>query len=85
VTHGAGLAWPVDHYFDEGPRVTDWLAKGVRKEHRMIGTYLNLLIDAGFTVSRVQDWGPSLAQVAARPDWALERERPLFLFIAACR
>ena len=24
--------WPVDHYLDEGPRSTDWLAKGVIKQ-----------------------------------------------------
>src|SRR6185437_4015926 len=26
--------WPVDRYLDEGPRSTDWLAKGVIKQHR---------------------------------------------------
>lgn len=31
--------WPVDGYLDEGPRSTDWLAKGVIKQHRTIATY----------------------------------------------
>ena len=35
--------WPVDGYLDEGPRSTDWLAKGVIKQHRTLATYLALL------------------------------------------
>jgi SAM-dependent methyltransferase len=75
--------WPVDGYLAEGPRTTDWLAPGVIKQHRTLGTYLNLLIRLGFTLLHVEEWGPSLEQVAARPEWAEERERPMFLLIAA--
>ncbi len=45
-------SWPVNCYSREGPRVTDWLAKGVIKHHRTIGTTLNHLIRAGFTMPR---------------------------------
>jgi ubiquinone/menaquinone biosynthesis C-methylase UbiE len=41
--------WPVDGYLDEGPRSTDWLAKGVVKQHRTVATYINMLIQIGFT------------------------------------
>ena len=75
--------WPVDGYLAEGPRTTDWLAPGVIKQHRTLGTYLNLLIRLGFTLAQVEEWGPSTAQVAERPEWAVERERPMFLLIAA--
>lgn len=78
-------AWPVNGYLDEGPRVTDWLAEGVVKQHRTIGSYLDLLLGAGFTLSRLVEWGPSPAQVAGEPEWAKERERPPFLLIAAQR
>jgi SAM-dependent methyltransferase len=77
--------WPVDGYLDEGPRSTDWLASGVIKQHRTIGTYLNLLIRLGFSISHVEEWGPTVDQVAARPDWADERRRPPFLLVAARR
>ena len=50
ATDDGGRTWPVDHYAVEGPRVTDWLAKGVRKQHRTLGTTLNTLIDAGFAI-----------------------------------
>jgi SAM-dependent methyltransferase len=80
-----GKTWPVDHYLSEGPRSTDWLAKGVVKQHRTVASYLNLLVEAGFTVARVVEWGPSPEQIAAHPEWADEVERPPFLLVAARR
>ena len=77
--------WGVDGYLDEGPRSTDWLTKGVIKQHRTLATYVNLLLRLGFTLSHVQEWGPSPNQIAARPDLANERQRPPFLLIAAKR
>jgi SAM-dependent methyltransferase len=77
--------WPVDDYLREGPRSTDWLAKGVIKQHRTIGTYLNLLIGAGFAITHVEEWGPTEAQIATRPEWAEERLRPPFLLVGARR
>lgn len=77
--------WPVDGYLDEGPRSTDWLAKGVIKRHRTIATYINMLVELGFALSHVEEWGPTLEQVAAHPEWADERERPPFLLIAVRR
>jgi SAM-dependent methyltransferase len=77
--------WPVDAYLVEGRRTTDWLKQGVVKQHRTLGTYLNLLIRSGFTIAVVVEWGPSDAQIAARPSLANERERPPFLLLAARR
>jgi SAM-dependent methyltransferase len=76
-------AWPLDSYLVEGRRVTDWLGKRVVKQHRTIASQLNLLIGLGFAISHVVEWGPSDEQIAAHPDWAKERHRPLFLLIAA--
>ena len=61
--------WPVDGYLDEGPRKTDWLAEGVIKQHRTIGTYVNLLIRSGFSLShdhglrRLRDAGITVTSV----------------------
>jgi SAM-dependent methyltransferase len=77
--------WPVDSYQIEGKRITNWLADGVVKYHRTMGTTLNLLIRQGFTIRHVEEWGPSDAQIAAKLDLAAERERPMFLLIAARR
>lgn len=82
---GGTRVWPVDRYADEGLRVTDWLAPGVRKQHRRIGTTVNALVDAGFTVDRLVEWSPTPAQVAADPTLAEELDRPMFLIAAADR
>jgi SAM-dependent methyltransferase len=77
--------WPVDHYLDEGPRSTDWLAPGVIKHHRALATYLSMLLRSGFRIAHVEEWGPSDAQIAAHPSWADERHRPPFLIVAASK
>ena len=77
--------WPVDSYLIEGPRVTNWLAEGVIKHHRTIGTTLNLLIRCGFRILHVEEWGPTDDQIAADPGLAEERDRPMFLLLAAER
>jgi len=77
--------WPVDGYSVEGPRTTDWLAKGVVKQHRTLGTTLNSLVDAGFAIRHVEEWHPTAEQVAADPALAEEMERPMMLLVAAAR
>lgn len=77
--------WPVDQYSVEGRRTTDWLAPGVVKYHRTIGTTLNALIGAGFTLRHIQEWRPSPEQIAANPDLAEEMERPMILIVDAQR
>ncbi len=76
-------AWPVDHYLDEGPRTTNWLAPGVIKQHRTLATYLNILVRSGLRLFHAEEWGPSDAQLAAWPALADERQRPTFLLIGA--
>jgi SAM-dependent methyltransferase len=75
--------WPLDDYLREGPRTTDWLVPGVVKHHRLLGTTLNQLIDAGFAVRRVEEWRPSAERLVAMPAAAQELDRPMFLLIAA--
>jgi SAM-dependent methyltransferase len=77
--------WPIDSYLCEGQRRTDWLAKGVVKQHRTLGSYLNLLLQLGFALLHVEEWGPTDEQIAARPALADERQRPMFLLVAARR
>ena len=82
--HGRAF-WPVDGYLNEGPRTTDWLTRGVVKQYRTIATHVNLLVGRGFTLQRLDEWGPSLDQLAEYPQWAIERERPMFLLVSARR
>ncbi|MFK0273341.1 class I SAM-dependent methyltransferase [Ensifer sp. NPDC090286] len=73
--------WPVDHYSAEGPRTTNWLAKGVIKHHRTIGTTLNTLMGAGFAIRHVEEWRPTQEQIAETPALAEEMDRPMILIV----
>jgi SAM-dependent methyltransferase len=77
--------WPVDQYLVEGERTTDWLAKGVIKQHRTVAHYLNALMRHKFTITHVEEWGPDDAQIVSHPEWADERRRPPFLLVAATK
>lgn len=73
--------WPVNQYLVEGKRVTNWLADGVVKYHRTIGTTLNSLIATGFTIEHVKEWHPGEAQIREMPELAEEMERPMILIV----
>ncbi len=82
---GGSLTWPVDRYLIEGPRVTNWFAPGVVKQHRTIGTYVNTLIGEGFGVDALVEWGPTPEEVQITPAWAGETDRPAFLLVRSHR
>ena len=75
--------WPIDGYLNEGPRRTMWLGKPVVKWHRTVASYVNRLLRTGFALAGVDEWGPTDAQIEARPALADERQRPPFLLVAA--
>ncbi|KAK5576636.1 hypothetical protein RB653_007780 [Dictyostelium firmibasis] len=77
--------WPVSHYSYEGERVSNWLAEGVKKQHRTIGTYINTLINTGFTISHVNEWSPTDQQIKDNPSLLIEKERPMILIIKAIK
>lgn len=77
--------WALDSYLSEGPRTTNWFAEGVIKQHRTIATYITILLEAGFTLSDVDEWGPSAEQIETNPSWVENRERPMFLLMKAVK
>jgi SAM-dependent methyltransferase len=77
--------WPLDGYLREGPRTTDWLAPGVVKHHRSIGSHVAALSTAGLTLTALVEWGPTDEQLQMHPEWDAERDRPPFLLMSARR
>ena len=77
-------AWAVADYSQEGVRVVPWLGRNVLKHHRTFATILNALLHHGFAVSRCVEPRCDEMTLAARPDAALENQRPAFL-IMQCR
>lgn len=86
IVDGEGRkSWPVDGYQAQGQRITHWLSDGVVKQHRTLGTLLNLLIALGFRIDHVDEWGPSAEDLQALPSLRDELERPMMLIVAATR
>lgn len=75
--------WPLDSYLLEGKRVTDWITPGIVKYHRPVSRYVSSLLEQGFHLVRLEEWGPSCEQISERPELAEESHRPPFLLIAA--
>ncbi|MCQ4437378.1 hypothetical protein NO135_20505, partial [Clostridioides difficile] len=63
--------------------MTDWLAPGIVKQHRTLGTLVNRLIGSGFTLTHLDEWGPPQAPVDALPALAKARARPMLALVAA--
>lgn len=83
VDNDGQKSWPVNHYQQEGERISNWFADGVKKQHRKLATWLNALIAAGFVIEHVDEWGPSAEQVAENPGLAEEKERPMLFLLSA--
>jgi SAM-dependent methyltransferase len=75
--------WPVDRYREEGLRVSRWFVDGVIKYHRTVETYVNTLIDAGFSIRRLLEPEAKPEFLARRPDLLDDARRPPFLLLAA--
>ncbi|CAN5766024.1 class I SAM-dependent methyltransferase [soil metagenome] len=82
--HGDRI-WPLANYLVEGERVTSWFVDGVVKEHRTVATYVNTVIDAGFVLDRIVEWGPTADDVESSPELADDLHRPGFLLLRATR
>lgn len=76
-------SWPLNSYQAEGERVTNWLADGVIKQHRTLGTYINLLVKQGFVITYLDEWGPTAQQIADNPALDEEKERPMLFLLSA--
>ena len=75
--------WEIDNYKFEGIRHTQWIADDVIKYHRSVETYLNTLIDKGFTIARLLEPEATEDEIRKRPDLREESRRPTFMVISA--
>jgi SAM-dependent methyltransferase len=82
-TGGARQEWMVDHYFDVGRRVTQWLGEQVIKYHRTVEDYFLGLQTAGFVVTRLRESRPEPQWFAQEATYHRRTRIPLFLFLAA--
>ncbi|RAJ78993.1 methyltransferase family protein [Chitinophaga dinghuensis] len=79
------LHWPVDQYFHEGKRQTQFLGEQVTKYHHTLTTYLNGLLHQGFTITQIVEPTPDPAMLREFEGMKNEFRRPMMLLVSACR
>ncbi|WNS44271.1 class I SAM-dependent methyltransferase [Paenibacillus sp. MMS20-IR301] len=77
--------WPVDNYHLEGPRQASFLGHEVTKYHRSTATYINLLLDSGFSLRQISELQPTPDMLEMNPAWQEETRRPMFLLLSAVK
>ncbi|KAM7187811.1 putative methyltransferase [Rhypophila sp. PSN 637] len=78
--------WPLDKYQVEGLRLRNWLADGVRMQHRTVATYINTFLEAGFELTGFNEWCPTARELEKHPEWVEECKnemiKPTFLLMS---
>ena len=82
---GGSLVFSVEHPIFTAPAEPGWSTDAAGRRIWPVDSYLNMLLRRGFALRHVEEWGPTEEQIAAHPQWADERQRPLFLLIGARR
>lgn len=77
------LHFPVDHYFEEGIRTATFLGEEVQKYHKTLTTYLNGLLQGGFTITGIVEPQPAAHLLLTVPGMEDELRRPMMLLVSA--
>ena len=80
---GERLHWPMDQYFTEGLRRTQFLGEAVYKYHKTLTTYINGLIQAGFEIKKLVEPEPEVSMLKDNKEMQDELRRPMMLLICA--
>lgn len=75
--------WPVDNYFSEGLRTTNFLGEKVVKYHKTLTTYLNTLMQNNFNITGIVEPTPPQRLLDSVPGMKDELRRPMMLIVAA--
>lgn len=77
------LHWPVDTYFTEGKRDANFLGEVVLKYHKTLTTYVNTLLETGFSLTGLIEPEPSAEMLHVVPGMEDELRRPMMLLVSA--
>lgn len=79
---GEILHWPVDNYFYEGKRTSNFLGEDVTKYHKTLTTYINDLLKCGFEIKEVIEPMPPKEMLDEIDGMRDELRRPMMLLIS---
>lgn len=74
-------SWNFSDYYKEGERVVDWLAPGLRKQHRTVQRYLDVFFKSGFDLTGLIELLPTKEEMESGAFSEEELLRPLFLMM----
>ncbi|KAI1442040.1 methyltransferase type 11 [Annulohypoxylon stygium] len=77
--------WPLNDYRVEGPRTTKWFVEGVQKQHRTVGSYINILLANSFQLTNFIEWLPTKEDLKEYPEAEKDVIRPKFLLLGATK
>ncbi|MBS5883544.1 class I SAM-dependent methyltransferase [Clostridium sp.] len=77
------LHWPVDNYFIEGIRKSNFLGKDVMKYHKTLTTYIKGLLINGFEITNLIEPMPEESMILCNTEMQDELRRPMMLIISA--
>lgn len=77
------LHWPVDNYFIEGIRKSNFLGKDVMKYHKTLTTYIKGLLINGFEITNLIEPMPEESMLLCNTEMQDELRRPMMLIISA--
>ena len=77
------MHWPVDNYFIEGKRTSNFLGEEVIKYHKTLTTYINTLLKCGFEIKEVIEPMPPKEMLEEIHGMKDELRRPMMLLISA--
>lgn len=80
--NGEILHFPVDNYYYEGKREAVFLGEQVTKYHKTLTTYLNGLLNSGFTLEHIVEPQPPQDMLDI-PGMRDEMRRPMMLLVSA--
>lgn len=79
---GRPVYWPIDRYYDPGPRRTLFLGQEVIKQHHTLTQIINGLLESGFSLEAVEEAVPDPAMLHL-PGMEDEMRRPMMLLVRA--
>ena len=68
---------------NEGKRISHWIVDGVETYHRNISHLVNGLIDAGFTIERLNESYASSDAIKLRPKLIEQQDHSYYVYIKA--
>lgn len=77
-TEDGKIVWPVDTYFKDGERQSEFLGHTITKVHRSLTTLVKLLKDPGFILDNIVEPTPELKYLESMPD---EWRRPMMIYL----